>query len=1089
MKKQKILAWISIILLSITSLTAQEKPKSIESIKDVSLSGLKFRSIGPAVTGGRIVDIAVNPHNFHEWYAASGSGSLWKTVNNGVTFTPSFEGQKTYALADVEIDPTNPNIVWVGTGENNNQNNSGYGDGVYKSEDGGKTWKNMGLKESEHIGKIIIDPNDGNIVYVAAMGPLRREGGERGVYKTVDGGKTWKKILDVSKYTGFYEVHFDPRNSDVLYAVAHQRMRKLYTGVSGGPESGIYRSTDAGENWEKLGGGLPSSDVGRISISVSPVNPDVVYAIIEAKKGQGFYRSDDRGQSWTKQSSYVSAYKFYFQEIYADVEDVNRVYSLDVFNKVTNDGGKTWKNLGEQHKHVDNHAHWQNPNNSKHIISGCDGGVYITYDAAKTWEFKSNIPITEIYKVATDNAEPFYNVYIGTQDNNSLVGPSRTISSGGITNNDWTFTISGDGFQSQVDWKDDNIVYAQWQNGGLMRYDKRTGEKLTIKPIDFADTAYRFDWDSPLLISRHDNKRLYFGGNVLFRSDDQGNSWKEISPDLTKGIPENFQKLMGRSWSIDELVRKGSMANIVSIAESPLDENILYAGSGDGLINYTSDGGTTWKKAASVEKLPEFGRVHQIIASHFDKNTAYAAVHNFHDGDYLPYLYKTTNGGESWNLITGDMPDWGSSYTIAEDHVNQDLLFAGTQFGVFMTNNGGKNWIMLKNGIPTVCVMNLKIQERESDLVVSTYGRGVYILDDYSPLRTMDKETLNTDAYIFPIKDSYMFIESTPFGFKGIGFMGANFYSAPNPKVGAVFTYYIKDGYKSLKDQRRDLEKEKQKKGEDLEFPTFEARRKEQDQLDAFLLFTITDESGKIVKKIKKSISKGVQRLVWDYRYGAFSPINFDTFDESIPWSSPDQGYMIVPGKYKISLSKFVDGKFTELVAPQEFVCKTLHDGSIPVTDRAALNDFNIKVAELTRTVMGTDAHKKELDKKVKYLKKAVFESANVPVELYNEVLAIEGKLKVLSRKLNGDGLRRSYEGGVPTSIKGRVSGLTYGLWSTTAAPPATYVKSYEAAAAEFGGIITSLDEINDDIEIVEKKMKEYAAPYTPSRYPNLEND
>ena len=1086
--KKHFLFTILLLLVSFATLSAQkESDKQIDSINDISLAGLQFRGIGPAVTGGRVVDIAVNPLNNFEYYIASGSGSLWKITNNGITFKPTFENQNVYAIGDVEIDPTNPNVLWVGTGENNNQNNSGYGDGIYKSEDGGKSWKNMGLKTSEHIGKIVIDPKNSNIVYVAAMGSLRKKGGDRGIFKTINGGQSWTKILEVSEYTGFYEIHMDPRHSNILYAVAHQRMRKLYTGVSGGPESGIYKSTDSGTTWTKLGGGLPFENVGRISMSVSPVNPDVLFAIIEAKKNKGVYRSVDRGASWEKRSSYVSTYPFYFQEIYCDVQDVNRVYSLDVFNKVSTDAGKTWSTLGEKNKHVDNHALWINPKNNNHLIAGCDGGVYVTYDQAKSWEFKSNIPIAEIYKVATDNAEPFYNVYIGTQDNNSLVGPSRTISSGGITNNDWTFTVSGDGFQSQVDWKDPNIVYAQSQNGGLSRYDKKSGEKLFIKPYEFADTAYRFDWDSPLLISRHDNKRLYFGGNKLLMTNDQGSTWEEISPDLTRGVPTNFQKLMGRSWSIDELVRKGSMANIVSIAESPLDENILFVGSGDGLIHFTKDRGKTWKQASSIDNLPKFARVHQIIVSHFNKLVAYAACHNFHDGDYAPYLYKTIDGGETWELINGDLPEVGSTYTIAQDHVNKNLLFVGTQFGVFVSNNDGRNWTQLKNGIPTICVMNLKIQERESDLIVSTYGRGVYILDDYSPLREMGKEILNKEAYIFPIKDANMFIPSTPFGFSGIGFLGANFYSAPNPEVGTVFTYYIKNEYKSLKEKRRNLEKEKQKNGEDLEFPSYETRRKEQDYLDAFLLFTISDESGNVVRKIKKAPSKGVNRLVWNFRYNVFSPISFEPNDDSIPWNDPEQGFMVVPGKYKVSLSIFEDGKFTELVPAKEFVCKTLNNNTINVEDRKAINVFNKKVAELTRTVSGTDAHKKELDKKVKYLKKAVFESANTPVETYNDVLAVEAKLKVLNRKLNGDRLKASYEGSVPTSIKDRVSLLTYGLWTTTSAPTTTFIKSYDVAASQFGEIFNSLKKIDEEIETIEKKMKDFAAPYTPNRFPNLD--
>jgi len=901
MKKTIIAFTVSILFVTSGFLFAQKSSAKTEpdSLKNISLSGLQFRSIGPAITGGRVRHIKVNPQNKSEYYIASGSGSLWKTTNRGTTFSPSFENQNTYAIGAVEIDPTNPNVLWVGTGENSNHNNSGYGDGIYKSEDGGKSWNNMGLKTSEHIGGIAIDPNNSNTVYVAAMGPLRKEGGERGIFKTTDGGKTWQNVLKISQYTGCYEVFLDPRNANLLYAVAHQRMRKLYTGVYGGPESGIYKSTDAGTSWSKLKSGLPSDEVGRIGMAISPVNPDVLYAIIDAKKEGGFYKSIDRGASWIKQSSYVSAYTFYFQKIYCDVKDVDRVYSMDVFIQITNDGGKTWTNLGEKNKHVDNHGFWIDPDDNSHLISGCDGGVYETYDHGVNWAFRNTLPIAEIYKITTDDALPFYNVYIGTQDNNSLGGPSRTINSGGITNQDWVFTLGGDGFQSQVDWKDPNTIYAESQNGGLVRFDKKSGEKLYIRPYDFADTAYRFDWDAPLLISRHDHKRLYFGGNKLFRSDDQGSAWKEISGDLTRGYPANFQKLMGKSWSIDEMVSKSSMAQIVTIAESPLDENILFAGSGDGLIYSTNDGGKTWRKSSSPEGLPEYARIHQIIASNFNKLVAYAACHNFHDGDYHPYLYKTEDGGKTWKSINENLPVMGSTYTVAEDHVDENLLFVGTQFGVFFSNNGGKEWIQLKNGLPTIEVMNLAIQKRENDLVVSTFGRGVYILDNYTPLRFMQKETLTKDAFIFPIEDAQMFIPADPFGYGGIGFMGASFFAAPNPEVGAAITYYIKNEVKSLKDKRREIEKEKQKKGEDVAFPTYAELKTESEEPDAFLLFTIADENGNVVRKIKTPVRKGVNKLVWDFRYDTFSPISTKAVDTSIPWNEPEKGFMAAPENIK----------------------------------------------------------------------------------------------------------------------------------------------------------------------------------------------
>ncbi len=1076
--------FVSTLIIALSTFSFSQEKSKPDSLKNISLAGLTFRSIGPAVTGGRVVDIAVNPFNFSEYYVASGHGSLWKTTNSGVTFSPVFDGNKSYAIGCVKIDPTNPNVVWVGTGENNNQNNVIYGDGIYKSEDGGKSWKNMGLDSSDQIGGIAIDPNNSDIVYVSAYGSSRNAGGHRGIYKTVDGGKNWTNVLKVSQYTGFYQVHMDPRFSNILYAVAHQRMRNLYTGVYGGPESGIYRSLDFGMTWEKLKSGLPSEDVGRIGMAVSPVNPDYLFAIVEATdKGKGTYKSTDRGASWTKESSYNASAGFYYHELYCDPLELERVYSDDTFLKVTIDGGKNWKNLGDNLKHVDNHALWINPANNKHILAGCDGGVYETFDQAKNWDFKANIPITEIYKVTTDNAEPFYNVYIGTQDNNSLGGPSRTISSAGIVNSDWLFTNAGDGFESQVDWKDPNIIYSQSQFGGLVRFDKRSGENLYIQPQDFADTAYRFDWDAGFILSKHVNKRLYFGGNKLLRSDDQGSTWKEISPDLTRGVPKEMQKLMDQSWSIDQLARKSSMAQIVTIAESPLDENILFVGSGDGLIHFTTNGGTNWTKS-SIGGLPEFARISQIIVSNFDKLVAYAACNNYFGGDYKPYIYKTTDGGSSWFSINNNIPEKGSTYSIAEDHVDKNLLFLGTFFGVYFSNDGGNEWIKLSNGMPPAMVMDLDIQRRENDLVVSTFGRGVYILDDYSPLRFMSNEVIKKEAEIFPIKDALMFIQSNPFGFRGVAFQGASFYSAPNPEVGAVFTYYLKDEFKSLKEKRRDEEKEKQKKGEDIKYPSYQTLQAEQEEPETYLLFTITDESGNIVRKIKTDAKKGVNKLVWNFRYTPPTPVSLEPFDDSVPWTEEDKGYMVVPGKYFVSLSKFQDGKFSDLVSPKEFECKSLNNTTIPAEDKLALDTFNKKVAELTRVIAGTDAFRNELVNKISYLKKAVLDGAEVPTSTYNNIINIESDLSELNIKLNGDPLRARYEGASPTSVKGRVNLITGALWNTTAAPTNTFIKSYEIAAGKCEEILSDLKSIDFTIQQVETELEKSGAPYTPGRFP-----
>ncbi len=1079
-----LILFLFLFTLKITAGDKAVKKSNADSLKNLPLTGLSFRSIGPAITGGRVVAIAVNPFNHSEYFVGSGHGSLWKTVNNGITFTPVFDHEGAYAIGAIAIDPTNPNVIWVGTGENDNQNNVIYGDGVYKSEDGGKTWKDMGIKNSQQIGGIVVDPKNPNTVYVAAYGSLRTPGGDRGIFKTTDGGKTWKNVLFISKYTGCYEIHMDSRYDNLLYAVAHQRMRNLYTGVSGGPESGIYRSTDAGATWTKMTQGLPTGDVGRIGLAISPVNPDVLFAIIEAAENGGVYKSMDRGVSWTKESSYVSTYPFYFQKLFCDTKDINRLYSMDVFMKVSIDGGKTWKKLGEKDKHVDNHWLWIDPTNNKHMIDGCDGGVYDTYDQGKNWAFKSNIPIAEVYKVTTDNDTPFYNVYAGSQDNNSFGGPSRTINTSGITNRDWSFTTSGDGFQTQVDWKNPNIIYAESQYAGLVRYDKKSGEQLYIRPYEFGtDTAYRFDWSAPLLISKFDNKRLYLGGNVLFRTDDRGDTWKVISPDLTRGVPKEMQKLMDRSWSVDDLARKGTMAQISTIAESPLDENLLFVGSVDGLIHVTTNGGKTWTKS-STPGLPEYATISQIIASHFNKKVAYAACENFVDGDYKPYLFKTTDGGHSWFLFNGNLPEKGSTYTIAQDGVDKDLLFVGTQFGVYFTVDGGNNWIQLKNGIPTECVTDIAIQRRENDLVLSTFGRGIYILDDYTPLRYLNKETLNKKAFIFPIKDALMYIQATPLGYRGVGSQGASFFSAPNPPFGAVFTYYLKNNIESLKEQRRAKEKEELKKNEDIKYPSYQTMLNEKEEPQSYLLFTITDENGNVVRKLKTEAHKGINRIAWDFRYNSFDPVSIKKTRNLAPWDQPDLGYMVVPGTYKVSLSEFKDGKFTELVKPQNFICRQLHNTTLPAKDKLALDKFNKKVASLTKAVSGADAYRKSLADKIAYMEKAVIDGADVPDSTYDTLVSIKKELDAFNRELNGDPLLANYEGAVPTSIKDRVDLITSSLWTTTSAPTTTFIKSYDVAAAQFGSLLNKLKSIDSQVKNVESVLNKYSAPYTPGRFP-----
>jgi photosystem II stability/assembly factor-like uncharacterized protein len=1060
------------------------------TLEKVSLAGLAFRSIGPAVTGGRVVDIDVNPQDPSEYYVASGHGSLWKTTNRGTTFSPIFDGQSSFAIGAVTLDPSNPKVVWVGTGENNAHSYVVPGDGVYESEDGGTTWTNKGLKDSQQIGEIVVHAENPDIVWVAAYGPHRTSGGDRGVFKTTDGGETWTNVLHPSDHTGCWELHMDPRDPDVLYTVAHQRQRFLTTIVGGGDETAIYKTTDGGETWTRLEGGLPQMMVGRIGMDISPVNPDVLFAVVEAKPEndtpkRGIYKSTDAGASWSKVSDYVTSYPFYCQKLFCDTENIDRIYAMDIFNQVTIDGGKTWSRLGEDKKHVDNHTLWIDPTDNRHLLSGTDGGVYESFDTAKTWQFKDNLPIAECYKVTADNAKPFYNVYIGTQDNNSLGGPSRTVNSTGIRNSDWYFTLGGDGFETQVDWADPDIVYSQSQFGNVTRYDKASGERLLLRSFEQeGDPAYRFDWDAALIISSHDHTRLYHGSNMVLRSDDRGESWREISPDLTRGVPTSLHRLMGRSWSIDDLVSKSSFAHVVTIAESPLDEQRLYAGSGDGLLHSTRDGGATWHKA-ELQGLPEFARIHQIVASPHDVDTAFAACNNFFAGDFKPYLYKTTDGGATWSPINANLPEHGSTFTIGVDDVDPELLFVGTMNGVFVSNTPEPQWVKLTAGIPaSVQVMDLDIQRDEDDLVVSTFGRGVYILDDYSPLRHLTPAVLEQPATLFPIADAPMFVEADPMGFPGVGFQGASYFTAPNPEVGAVITYYVKDDYKSLKELRNEREKKVQEEGKDIEIPSYAERKKEATEEKPFLLFLISDSKGHAIRKIKQPITAGVHRVVWDFRTSPVEPISLEPDGDYVPWHTPELGYMVPPGEYQVAMYRYQNEALAQVGSTQSLTCNPLNISTIPAADQRTLNAFNARVAGLARAISAADAHRSRLEERLPYLERAILSVPTLEDSWLAEVSDIRSQLRNLDEQLNGDALLVMNEGQARMSLKDKTDLITSSLWTTTSAPTGTFERAYQEAHSSFGEVLEHLLTIDARIRALEDELEKAGAPYTPGRLP-----
>ncbi len=1058
--------------------------------KELSLQGLRFRCVGPALTSGRIIDIAVNPDNPYEYYIAAASGGVWKTTNAGTTFVPIFDHQGAYSIGCVTIDPSNKNIIWVGTGENNNQRSVGYGNGVYKSEDGGKSWKNMGLESSEHIAKIIIDPTDSDIVYVASMGPLWKEGGQRGIFKSTDGGKTWSNILNIDKHTGACDLIMDPRDPNVLYAATQQRRRHVFTYVGGGPGSGVHKTIDGGKTWIKVKSGLPEN-MGRIGLDISPANPEYIYAIVEAENGKGgTFLSTNRGVSWTKQSGYSTSGNYY-QEIICDPKDPKKLFSMNTWMHVSTDAGKSWKKVGERTKHVDNHCIWIDPHNSGHWIVGCDGGVYETFDEAKTWDFKANLPLTQFYKVSVDNTKPFYHIFGGTQDNNSMGGPSRTISSHGITNGDWYITHGGDGFESQSDPENPDIVYAQSQYGVLVRYDRKTGEEVGIQPKERKEeNAYRWNWDAPLIASPHKPGRIYFAANKVFRSDDYGNSWDVISDDLTRQLNRNELKVMGRIQSMDVVMKNMSTSpygTIVALSESPVDENLLVAGTDDGLIQITHDGGKSWKKIDHINGVPQNTYVNSVYCSHHDKDVIYAAFNHHKYGDFKPYIYVSKNGGLSWTNISSNLPSRGSVYAIEEDHIDPNLIFCGTEFGVFFSVDQGKKWKQLKTGLPTIAVRDIAIHRSENDLILATFGRGFYVLDDYSPLRYLSKKGVQTGDYLFPVRDAIVYEESSQYGLSGKANQGSSFYTAENLGPVALIYFSVKEKIKTIKERRKEKEAEAVKSNKDTPYPTYEELEAEMTQDKPMILFTIKDDQGNIVRKILKPLTAGLQCVKWDLRYAPKSPVNLHPSTEYNPYGSKAEGNLVKPGKYLVTMTKFVDGKFEE-IGTQNIKVVPLDQRALPVKDSELKLKFQREVEELDRSISGAQRLLSEAKKKMNHIKKAI-ELADVPYpELWKEWKTIDNKIKKIEKDFYGDPVKSKLEIGAPPSPATRIGWIMFEQKHSTSDPTETHKMSLTIAKEEFGPILKSITEVwEKDIMTLEQKLEEVDAPYTPGRIIRLE--
>jgi len=997
---------ISILVISLNAKKVDTKSSPVEK----ALSGLKFRSIGPAFMSGRIADIAIDPKDSKTWYVAVGSGGVWKTTNSGTTFKPIFDGQSSYSIGCVTIDPKNSNIIWVGTGENVSGRHVGYGDGVYKSIDGGQSWNNMGLKKSEHIDKIIIDHTNSDIIFVAAEGPLWSAGGERGIFKSIDGGKTWKASLTIDKDTGATDIVMDPRDPKTLYAAAHQRRRHVSALINGGPGSAIYKTYDGGENWSKIVKGLPKEILGQIALAISPQRPDVVYASVEtAIRKITFYRSSDGGQNWKKKTSYTTpgTGPHYYQELFASPHQFDKIYSMEINVLVSTDGGGKWGKIPEEKKHGDNHALAFHPTEPGYLLCGSDGGIYETWDSGKTWRFISNLPVTQYYRIAVDNEKPFYNVLGGTQDNCTHLGPSRTTKRDGIWNSDWRITMGGDGYTCQFDPEDPNIMYTEAQVGYMIRYDKRNGDSVSIRPItEPGEETDRWNWDAPLIVSPHNSKRLYFASQRVYRSENRGDTWTPISGDLSKGINRLAEKFMGRSWSIDAVWDNDAMSyysNIITIDESQLMEGLIYVGTDDGLIQVTDDGGKNWRKIDKFPGVPYGTFVNEVMASKHEKNTVYALFDDHKRGNFKPYILKSMDRGKSWKVITSNLPDRHILWTIEQDHVDKNILFLGTEFGVYCSLTGGNNWMKLKGGMPTIAVRDIKIQKRENDLIAGTFGRGFYVLDNYSPLRKINETELKNDFKLFPVKDVWSFDEMRVSG----GGMGHAFYQGANPKYGATITYFLKESLQSGKDLRKKREKKLAKAGKDVPFIGWDNLKKENRSTDPELIFQITDSRGKVTRRLKVPAKKGLHRVNWDMRESSQQPIRLSVPSSTGPfsysWRYRRRGWGIMPGKYYVSAFKLVDGMKIPLPGKQEISYKPLSGKTLTDVEMKGIYTFFDKFKELNKEFSSLSSVMGKMNEGIRYIKKAIPETRKDYGNFLADITTMENKLKDISDRLNRD--------------------------------------------------------------------------------------
>ena len=1083
MKKIQIILIALIFLLPIQGNSQRKRDKQKDNAKteNVLLNAFKLRNVGPALLSGRIADIAIHPNDESTWYIAVGSGGVWKTQNAGTTWNPIFDSQPTYSIGSITIDPSNTNTIWVGSGENVGGRHVGYGDGVYKSTDGGKKWKNMGLKNSEHISEIIVHPQDSNIVYVASQGPLWSSGGDRGLYKTNDGGKSWNKILGGSEWTGVTDIMMDSRHPNIIYAATWDRHRTVEMYMGGGPGSGIHRSDDDGKTWKKLTNGIPKSNLGKIGIAMSYQDSDVIYAAIELDRTKGgVFKSIDRGESWKKMSNTVSGGTgpHYYQELYTSPHKFDRLYLMNVQILTSENGGKTFRTLeGGRQKHSDHHAIAFKKSDPDYIMVGTDAGVYESFDLAQNWHYFLNLPLTQFYKVAVNNAEPFYHIFGGTQDNGSAGGPSATDERFGITNKDWYKTLGSDGHQSATDPVYNDIIYATTQEGRFHRVDLATGEQVFIQPQALeGDPHERYNWDTPIIVSPHDPAKIYIGSYRVWESKDRGDSWNPISGDLTRNENRIELPIMGRkqSWDNPWDVKAMSQYNtITSLSESPVKEGVIWAGTDDGFIQVTSDGGNSWKKIPTTKLgLADRAFVNDIKADLFDENTVYVSLDNHKEGDLNPYLFKSDDMGDSWESISSNIPKRTLIWRFVQDHIKKDLFFLATEFGIYTSLDSGKNWQKLP-GSPTISFRDIVIQERENDLVGASFGRGFFVLDDYSALREMTPENLSNKGKLFKPRDAKLFRPRN-----SLGNTGGQFYTAKNPTYGAVFTYHLTDMPKTSKSKRIQSEKKLNAEKKDIPFPGYDVLSDEMNEKSPSLILTIKDSEGNHIRNVKKNASNGSGRIAWNLRHESYFPVRAGADSSGPRWGhfNPSGPY-VTPGEYHAELYIENNGVIEKLDGPVAFNVKPLRKHTLSGSSYDDYNSFRKRVSSLYIDMSRYQDEFEIMKTKVQILDKASLKLNIFSPDIINKISEFKNKYNKFESEIDGNPAKAEIGEWDKVTLSTRVQIAMQGL-STSYGPTDLNSSNLEIAEELFEELKVNIQNLKSELDSLEKEVKELNPPH-----------